>query len=67
MVRKLLEFMRSVGSYIGLGVIEQSGKQVRKLIICGVPLKDFLAEEMEKRYQILATLPAENFLTFLKA
>lgn len=55
---------KSVGSYVGMCVIEQTGKRVRKLIICGVPLKDFPVEEMEKRYQVLASLQAEKVICF---
>ncbi|MFC1625664.1 hypothetical protein ACFL1Q_01315 [Patescibacteria group bacterium] len=55
---------KSVGSYIGLNVIEETGNLVRKLIICGVPLKDFPIEEIEKRYEILSSISVENVVVF---
>ncbi|MBI2008449.1 hypothetical protein HYS82_02225 [Candidatus Amesbacteria bacterium] len=53
---------KSVGSYIGLNTIERTGNQIRKLVICGTPLEDFPFEDIEKRYQILASLRSENVI-----
>jgi hypothetical protein len=55
---------KSVGSYIGLGVVAQKLGQIKKLIICGIPLKDFPFGDLEKRYQVLASLNPENVIVF---
>ncbi|MCL4389767.1 MAG: hypothetical protein M1484_01585 [Patescibacteria group bacterium] len=53
---------KSVGSLIGLSAVGRVPEQVRKIIICGIPLKDFPLEEITNCYRVLKTVPAENVL-----
>ncbi len=54
---------KSVGSILGMKILERIPTQVEKIIVCGFPLNDFTAEELEA-YQVLKNFPVETILCF---
>lgn len=61
--RKFNLLVKSVGSMLGMRILERIGNQVEKIIVCGFPIKDFTAEELA-RYKVLASFPTEMVLCF---
>ncbi|MCL4397565.1 hypothetical protein M1403_00895 [Patescibacteria group bacterium] len=55
--------IKSVGSLLGMRVLEKAGGKVNKIIICGFPLHDFPSEELE-RYKVLNSFPVEKIRCF---
>ena len=54
---------KSVGSMLGMLILEKIPDQVEKIIVCGFPLYDFPAEDFEK-YIVLNKFPTGNILCF---
>lgn len=54
---------KSVGSYVGTGVIKEHPDQIQKVILCGVPLRDFEREDLKNQYTAaLQNIPVERIL-----
>lgn len=54
---------KSIGTVVAMTVLKLKPKYINKIILCGVPMNDFL-EGDEKYYELLKTFPPEKFVCF---
>lgn len=52
---------KSIGTMVAMVVLRRKPEMVNKLILCGIPINDFLPGN-EKYYEVLRDFPAENIL-----
>jgi predicted alpha/beta hydrolase family esterase len=54
---------KSIGTVVAMVVLKLKPDSVNKIILCGVPIRDFLKGD-EKYYEILTGFPSEKFICF---
>lgn len=52
---------KSIGTMVCMAVLKLKPELVNKIILCGIPFKDFLSND-EKRYELLKEISPENIL-----
>ncbi|MEK7188268.1 MAG: hypothetical protein AAB685_00260 [Patescibacteria group bacterium] len=59
--KKVNILAKSIGTAIAMGVIEQKPELVNKVVLCGIPVLDFVLGD-EKRYAVLKPFSADKVL-----
>lgn len=52
---------KSIGTLVGMNLVREFPKAVKKMVLCGVPVND-LSEEDKRAYEVLAGMPAGEVL-----